>query len=230
MSVSPPPAHGAGTASGNPNMAAGEHAAQLDAVAELAADVDPRLTELRDHLLARFDGLEVRVFRGELTLVAPPERLPELLAFCRDDPEVRCEVLMDLSAVHWPGGTRVENAQETTGWPSYEFDRGEGCIEVDYLLRSVSKGHRFRIKTHTTDEPDAARVPTATGVYGSAIFMEREVYDFFGIAFEGHEGLSRIMMPDDWVGHPQRKDYPLGGVEVSYKGGASIPPPDQRSY
>ena len=56
---------------------------------------------------------------------------------------------------------------------------------------------------------------------------ERETWDMFGIVFDGHPGLTRILMPDDWVGHPQRKDYPLGGIPVEYKG-AQIPPPDER--
>jgi NADH-quinone oxidoreductase subunit C len=63
--------------------------------------------------------------------------------------------------------------------------------------------------------------------YPTADWHEREAYDFFGIVFDGHPALTRIQMPDDWPGHPQRKDYPLGGIPVEYKGG-SVPPPDQR--
>jgi NADH-quinone oxidoreductase subunit C len=66
-------------------------------------------------------------------------------------------------------------------------------------------------------------------IYRSADVMEREAYDFFGVDFEGHPDLRRILMPDEWEGHPLRKDYPLGGVEVQYHG-ATVPPPDQRSY
>ena len=63
--------------------------------------------------------------------------------------------------------------------------------------------------------------------YPTADWHERETWDFFGIVFDGHPALTRILMPDDWPGHPQRKDYPLGGIPVEYKG-ATIPPPDQR--
>jgi NADH-quinone oxidoreductase subunit C len=70
-------------------------------------------------------------------------------------------------------------------------------------------------------------LPSVTSVYPGANWHERETYDFFGIVFDGHPGLTRIEMPDDWPGHPQRKDYPLGGVPVDYKG-AKIPPPDER--
>jgi NADH-quinone oxidoreductase subunit C len=64
-------------------------------------------------------------------------------------------------------------------------------------------------------------------IYPTNDWHERETYDFFGIIFDGHPSLTRIQMPDDWHGHPQRKDYPLGGIPVEYKG-AQIPPPDER--
>ena len=76
--------------------------------------------------------------------------------------------------------------------------------------------------------PDAVSA-TVTGVWPGANFPEREAYDFFGIRFDGHPNLVRIAMPEDWKGYPQRKDYPLGGVDVEYIG-AHIPPPDTRRY
>ncbi len=195
--------------------------------AGLDLPLGPELRALRDRLVERYPELEVLGFRGELTLIAPPTVIPELLRFCRDDPAVRCELLSDLSCVHWPGGVSRDNSQETTGWPTFTHE-GAGQIEVDYLLRSVTHGHRFRLRTCVPDE--GASVPSATGVYGSASFMEREAYDFFGVRFEGHPDLRRILMPDEWEGHPQRKDYPLGGVDIDYKGGQVISPPDQRKY
>ena len=72
-------------------------------------------------------------------------------------------------------------------------------------------------------------IPSVTGVWPGANFPEREAYDFFGIRFDGHPNLVRIAMPEDWKGYPQRKDYPLGGVDVEYIG-AHIPPPDTRRY
>ncbi len=210
--------------SDNPNVAAGEYASQVEAGVEVV--LSQRLRRLRDHVTGAFDEVEAFAFRGELTLVVPAGRIVDVLRFCRDDPEVGCELLADLSGVHWPGGTFVTNEQETTGWPAFPREQ-EGRIELDYVLRSVRHNHMFRLRVNLPDE--GARLPTATNVYRAANVMEREAYDFFGVVFDGHPNMSRILMPDDWVGHPHRKDYPLGGVDVEYKG-ASIPPPDQRVY
>jgi NADH-quinone oxidoreductase subunit C len=194
--------------------------------AGLDIQLSEHLRALRDHLVGAFPELEVLGFRGELTLIAPPGRIVELLTFCRDDPDVACQFLMDLSGVHWPGGEFREQAHETTGWPTLVSER-EGRIEVDYLLYSVTHNHRFRVRVNMPDVDPA--VPSVAGVYGSANFMERETYDFFGVRFVGHPDLRRIHMPEEWEGHPQRKDYPLGGVDVQYKG-ATVPPPDERHY
>ncbi len=216
----------------NPNVTLGETARMRER--SLDRSLPDHLVAVRDRLVEAFgnvaegdpDGLEVLADRRELTVVTSPERLVELLTFCRDDPELQCELLSDLSGVHWPGGTREASAQATTGWPTYTETQA-GRIEVDYLLTSISQGHRFRVRVNLDDE--APRLPTATGVWRAADFMEREVYDFFGVVFAEHPNLQRILMPEDWEGHPHRKDYPLGGVEVEYKG-ATIPPPDEREY
>lgn len=216
----------------NPNVTMGEQAAQR--AGDLQASLSEHLAAVRDRLTARFGdaaegdagGLAVLADRGELTVVADPSQLVELLAFCRDDEELACELLSDLSGVHWPGGRIEAQAQETTGWPTYGEEH-DGTIDVDYVVTSVSRGHRFRVRVSVPD--DEPRVPTAVDVYRSARYMERECYDFFGVIFEGHGRLERILMPEDWVGHPHRKDYPLGGVEVEYEG-ATIPPPDERDY
>lgn len=184
------------------------------------------LRALRDHIVAGFGDLEVLGFRGELTLICPAERIRELLTFCRDDPDVRCELLADLSGVHWPGGEFAEQAHETTGWPTY-VSAATGRMELDYILYSLAHNHRLRLRVLLPDVDPA--IDSATPVYGSANFMEREVYDFLGVHFDGHPDLVRILMPDEWEGHPHRKDYPLGGVEVQYKG-ATVPPPDERKY
>jgi NADH-quinone oxidoreductase subunit C len=98
-------------------------------------------------------------------------------------------------------------------------------LHVVYHLTSMTYRRRVRLETSvSTDHPVVASV---TAVYPTADWQERETYDMFGVVFDGHPSLTRILMPDDWEGHPQRKDYPLGGIDVEYKG-AHIPPPDER--
>ncbi|HVM00355.1 MAG TPA: NADH-quinone oxidoreductase subunit C [Egibacteraceae bacterium] len=209
----------------HPDTAAAERAHLIEHAIE--PQLSERLARVRDRIVARFDDLEVAGFRGELTLVAEPGRIVDLLRFCRDDPELRCELLADLSWVHWPGGVHRRIAQETTGWPIYEEVVEQGRIELDYVLYSVTHNHRLRARVYLPDEePEIASV---TDLYASANMMEREAFDMVGVRFTGHPNLVRVLMPDDWEGHPHRKDYPLGGVDVQYKG-AVVPPPDQRQY
>ncbi len=183
--------------------------------------------ELAARLTERFDQVTTDVAFGELTVHVAPEQLVEVLTFCRDDQELACALLSDLSGVHWPAGDHVvERQASTTGWPEYRVSRDEGVIEVLYMLRSVARNHHVRVSVATSDE--APRLPSVTGVFATANYHEREVYDFFGVEFEGHPDLTRILMPDDWLGHPHRKDYPIGGIDIPYKNDKFIPPPQER--
>ena len=104
-------------------------------------------------------------------------------------------------------------------------DYGEGVsqrLHVVYHLLSMT--YRRRIRLEVALDVDDAHVPSVVEVYPTADWHERETWDMFGVVFDGHPALTRILMPDDWDGHPQRKDYPLGGIPVEYKG-AEIPPP-----
>ena len=102
--------------------------------------------------------------------------------------------------------------------------RAASCTRSTTCCRSPTTG----ASALEVDRPDAdPHIPSVVAVYPAADWHERETWDFFGIIFDGHPALTRILMPDDWPGHPQRKDYPLGGIPVEYKG-ATIPPPDQR--
>jgi len=147
----------------------------------------------------------VVVFRDELTLHVRRDRLLELCRHLRDDPDQRYELLLGVSGVDFPG----------------EAER----LHVAYHLMSLT--YRRRLRLETTCSTEDPHVQSVTGVYPTADFHERETWDMFGVQFDGHPALTRILMPDDWDGHPQRKDYPLGGVPVEYKG-ATIPPPDER--
>ena len=179
-------------------------------------------------ITAHFPQVRADTAYGELTLHVEADDLVEVVAFCRDDEELDCRLLSDLSGVHWPAGDHViERQTSTTGWPEYRVSREQGMIEVLYILRSLTRNHWFRISVATPD--DAPRIPSVTSLYPTANFHEREVYDFFGVRFTGHPNLNRILMPDDWVGHPHRKDYPLGGVDIDYKHDKYIPSPERRS-
>ena len=148
----------------------------------------------------------VVVDRGELTLHVVPEAVPAVLQTLRDHPDLRFELLSSLSGVDYLGAD-------------------ERRLHVVYDVCSMTFARRLRVETAVTAEDP--HVPSATGVYPTADWHERETWDFFGVVFDGHPALTRIEMPDDWEGHPQRKDYPLGGVPVEYKG-AQVPPPDTR--
>ena len=132
------------------------------------------------------------------------ERLTNAL---RDVPELRFEMCTSVSGVHYPGEAGRE-------------------LHAVYHLLSITHGSR-RLRLEVTAPDDDPHVPSVVSVYPGADWHERETWDMFGIVFDGHPALTRILMPDDWPGHPQRKDYPLGGIPVEYKGG-TVPPPDQR--
>ncbi|GLX96232.1 NADH-quinone oxidoreductase subunit C [Herbidospora sp. NBRC 101105] len=153
------------------------------------------------------EGVErVVVDRGELTLHVAREHLVEIMKKLRDDPALRFELSLGVSGVHYPHETGSE-------------------LRAVYHLCSITHNRRVRVECAT---PDTDRhIPSTVSVYPTHNWHERETYDFFGIIFDGHPALTRIEMPDDWEGHPQRKDYPLGGIPVEYRG-AEIPAPDQR--
>jgi NADH-quinone oxidoreductase subunit C len=149
--------------------------------------------------------LKIVVDRGELTLYVAREHLVGIATALRNDPRLRCELLASVSGVDYLG--TVER------------------LHAVYELRSMTYRRRLRLEVALTVEDP--HVASLTALYPTADWQERETYDMFGIVFDGHPALTRILMPDDWDGFPQRKDYPLGGVQVQYKG-ATIPPPDER--
>ena len=152
------------------------------------------------------DAIEkVVVDRDELTLHVAPERIAEVAQIMRDDAGLRFELCSSVSAVDY-------------------LNTDARRLHVAYHLTSMTYRRRVRLEAAV---PAGGSLPSVTAIYPTADWQERETYDMFGVIFDGHPNLTRILMPDDWEGHPQRKDYPLGGVPVEYKG-AQIPPPDQR--
>lgn len=160
---------------------------------------------------ATYDAAVRRVLvdRGEITWFVHREHLLTLLQALRDDDALRFELCSSVSGVDYLDA----------GGPTGER------LHVVHHLTSMTYRRRIRLETAVTAEDP--HVSSATRVYPTADWHERECWDMFGVVFDGHPALTRILMPDDWDGHPQRKDYPLGGVPVEYHD-ATIPPPDER--
>jgi NADH-quinone oxidoreductase subunit C len=132
--------------------------------------------------------VEVAYHAGEALIRLRKEKFEEILGFLRGDPALRFDYLSNLTAVHWPQRPKP--------------------FEMVYHLFSLTKRHRATLKLDLAEGEEA---PTACEVWATANWHEREVYDLFGIRFTGHPDLTRILMTDEWVGHPLRKDYPLEG-------------------
>ena len=137
---------------------------------------------------------EASEFIGQLSVYVARERIAAVCDFLRQDEDAPFDYLSDLTCVHYP-------------------ERVDAPFEVVYNLFSIQTYQRVRLKVRTDD---SAGVPTVTTVWPSANWLEREVYDLFGVPFHGHPDLRRLLLPPDWDGHPLRKDYPLEFVENAW--------------
>jgi NADH-quinone oxidoreductase subunit C len=158
--------------------------------------MDEALKSIGDHAVASLPGavLEARHAFGELTLIAARERIRDVLKFLRDDPGCQFINFTDISGADYP--------------------EREQRFELIYQLLSPKLNKRVRVKV-STDE--ATPVPSAFPVFPAADWYEREIYDFFGVLFDGHPDLRRILTDYGFDGHPLRKDFPMTGfVEVRY--------------
>ncbi len=160
--------------------------------------------EIADRVRARLPDLVVA--RGEVTAIVDRDELLDSLTWLRDHPALQLGFLSSLTATDGPGS-------DPRFWVVYE-------------LRSVALRHRLRVKVGLSDEDP--HVASVTSLHPTADWYEREVFDFFGIGFEGHPDLKRILLPDDWEGFPLRKDEELGGVDTRFHG-AFHPPVDTRT-
>jgi NADH-quinone oxidoreductase subunit C len=135
--------------------------------------------------------LDVHTFRDETTLIVDPAQLVTVMHYLRDTAGLIFNFLSDISAVdYYPDYTRP------------------GRFAVAYHLYSMLYNRRVRVKVYLPEE--APKVPSVVNVWPVANWLEREAHDMMGIEFDGHPDLRRLLMPDDWQGHPQRRDYPLG--------------------
>lgn len=164
--------------------------------------------EIYDRLVLLVPGsvAEVVVDRSELTFYVPREQIAAVMQALRDDAFLRFEFCASVSGVHYPDDAGAE-------------------FHVVYHLQSMTHNRRLRVETTCPDSD--SHVPSVVATYPAADWHERETWDMFGVIFDGHPHLTRILMPDDWVGYPQRKDYPLGGIPIEYKG-TVVPPVDAR--
>lgn len=152
-------------------------------------------TEAAGRLCEQFGDqvLEWNNFRDETTLVIAAEALPAIATYARDT--LGFALLSDISPCDW-------------------LDRRQKRFAVNYhLTRMVAGAPRLRLQVWV-DEGE--KIPSLISIYPTSDWHEREAFDFFGIGFTGREGLRRLIMPDDWVGHPLRKDYPMGGEPVKF--------------
>jgi len=131
---------------------------------------------------------QVSYWVGDWAVIVPAARFAETCRFLRDQPGCQFDYLSDLTAVDWP--TRDKR------------------FDLVACLYSTALRHRVRVKARVAE---GEAVPSVTGIWPAANWLEREVYDMFGVTFTGHPDLRRMLMPFDWQGHPQRKDYPLEG-------------------
>jgi NADH-quinone oxidoreductase subunit C len=132
---------------------------------------------------------QISYFVGDWTIIVPPAQLLEAVRHLRDAPDAAFDLCSDVTATDWP-------------------PRLSGRFDVVYVLYSTRHRHRVRVKTIVAENQP---LPSVTAVWPSANWLEREIYDMFGVNFAGHPDRRRILMPEDWQGFPQRKDYPLEG-------------------
>ena len=161
-------------------------------------------SELANHLRDRYP--DVVVARGETTVLVDRDALIAALESFRDDPRLRLDFCSSVTATDWPG-------RDPRFWVAYEL---------------ASNEHRHRLRVKVGLREDDPHVPSVTGLFPTADWHERETYDFFGIEFDGHPDLTRILLPDGWEGWPLRKTEELGGVNTRFRG-AFIPPVDRRT-
>jgi len=149
--------------------------------------------QLRGFIKGRFGDavIEESEFKGEQSFYIKPESLVEICQALLDDNDLQVRFLSDITAVDWLGHER----------------ESRGRYEVVYNLYSIPHAYRFFLKVHlSADDP---RIASLCDLWPSANWLEREVFDLFGIRFEGHPKLEKILTPDDLEGHPLRKDFPL---------------------
>ena len=168
---------------------------------EVADDLERAYPEFADAIE------KVVVDRGELTLHVKREKLVEVAYILRD--KLLFEMCLGVNGVHY-------------------LEQSGRELHAIYPLLSITHNRRVRLEVSCPDSDP--HIPSVVEVWAGNNWHERETYDMFGIIFDGHPALTRILMPDDWQGYPQRKDYALNGIAVDYKGATTPAPDNRRAY
>jgi len=158
-----------------------------------------KLQEILRNKMSEYFGdkvYSITIAHGELVMVVDRAIIVPVCKLLRDDPDFQFDFLSYVTAIDWSAMKKE---------PRYE---------VIYQLLSLKKTHRMRVKAGVPDSDPS--IETVCDVWQGANWMERETFDMFGIIFRNHPDLRRILMPDDWDGHPLRKEFPLGGVKSFY--------------
>ena len=172
-----------------------EHAPKAAAATGPAEPAPPADAVVPTFITALQNGIpgavaQLSLYLGDWTVIVPAAQIVAASEFLRDNADCSFDYLSDLTATDWPPRTT------------------EGRFDVIYMLYSTRHRHRVRLKVKVGEDQPLASV---CGVWPAANWFEREVFDMFGVNFTGHPDRRRILMPEDWQGHPQRKDYPLEG-------------------
>ncbi len=164
------------------------------------------ITKIREAFPDALIGAET--FRGDTRILVKREAIVDICRMLRDDPDLQYNFFSECLGVDY-----LDYRED------YRYEVVYNLFSLPYEKNGVRYGHNRRVFLKVPVPEDDPVVPSVTGIYAGANFPEREIYDMFGVKFTGHPDLRRLLMSDDWVGHPQRKDYPLGGERVQFPGG-----------
>lgn len=180
---------------------------QTGELMQIPAPLDP-VQQLQENFSE--DVQHVKEFRGETTVVVNPESLPVVMEYLRNTPGLVFNFLSDISAVdYFPNDYGEANGYDGEGKPFRPERYG-----ISYHIYSMLYNRRIRIKAFAMEEDPV--LPTLTDVWPGANWLEREIMDLMGVTFSGHPDPRRLLLTDDWDGHPHRRDYPMGKETVAF--------------